>query len=233
MTWISRTARVGLLLGAISMASSPSLAQEVLVTRDSPKRSVNLSIDFTSLSYKQTGKANYSCYGVTPKIGYFQRISRATEFRADAFTMPVTLSSSNEGTSVFLYGMSARFGLKMRTTRGSFLSLLGGGFYETMSSSSRHFGYTDIAGPRFSALWQLNLNQKDQLITSIKYGLIFDGLSLLPTSSRQLGGSFGYFRQFRKGRSVSFSLDYSQLRVGIGRSVGSASMASFGVSFGF
>ena len=210
---------------AVSTASNeqPSLGQ-----------SWSVALGISSISYSQTGLADFSEVTLTPKFSFQYPLGQNWDLAMNAFFASIPISTNQSGIKAYFLGVNARAGYALPFIQKPWtISLAGGGYFATMYTSGRTFGYRNMFGPQIFPVIRRSIGEKDTVGTYFKYSPVSQGGSSFSFSSHELATGISFTRLFARGRSASLSLDYSQITVDVEPVVASASSVTVGAAYGF
>jgi hypothetical protein len=123
-----------------------------------------------------------------------------------------TLSKSGADEVKFL-GLNLRLGYIFPQVRAPWrLSLYGGWYYTSASSSSDTFGYRNVSGPQLYPSLRRTLANGHAVSTYLKFSPIFNSLGLLGLSNSEIATGIGYLIP-SESHTYSINLDFARLHL--------------------
>ena len=202
------------------------------------------SIGITSYSFDQKSQIDSSDPGVAFSSVYLSGrvelrwfVTPRLEFVANAFTNLMSLSVSLPGLSFRLLGLNIRGGYALPFMKPPYkLSIYGGGYYNSLSSSDNTVGYVTLYPQVFLTLIRA-LGRQNSISAFLKYAEVMGGLSF---QGRELAGGLSWTRYLGGSHPLSVSTELADLNyssVNADQSVSQDTVhsraLSLGVGYGF
>ncbi len=190
-------------------------------------------MDFTSLSYKQSAKSDFSIQALTLKTGYFKPVfSGAFTVGGSVFVTLLGLSQNIADTSVRFLGVNFRMGYNFPQIPSPWgVSLLFGGYYSTMFVTKNKFGYSNLYGPQIYPAIKRKFAKGDALSAYLKLSPITDGVSILSLSTRELAMGVAWSFKLKGGHLLSLDLNFADLALSLSGSTASSSLWAIGSTY--
>ena len=174
---------------------------------------VSPGLGVSSIHFTQTDKADYSSMVATVKVSanYFL-FPPKWDLGFSGFMNLATLSKSGADEVRFL-GLNLRMGYIFPQVKAPWrLSLYGGWYYTSASSSSETFGYRNVSGPQLYPSIRRTLSNGHAVSTYLKFSPIFNSLGLLGLSNSEIATGFGYLIP-SENHTYSINLDFARLHL--------------------
>lgn len=187
------------------------------------RHSFALGAGLSFLSYSQaatdaTNAVSINEKAVTIKGSYVYRLAPPSwDLGITVFGTGAVLSSDLPGVTAKYLGANFRIGYAIpRIAEPWRLLIMVGGYYTTMSVSSGEFGFKNLSGAQFFPVLRRMFNGGDSVSSYFKFSPVSaGGISVANPSNREIGLGLTYNMVLRSGRSIPFSMDYSNLKIGI------------------
>lgn len=195
---------------------------------------VSVGIGPTTVSYQETGIADYSSIVLTGKANYTRMLfSPKWSVGVSGYVTLIPITENYEASARFL-GLNFRLGYNFLSIPPPWkLSLLVGSYYATMFVKGNTFGFENVNGPQIYPLVQRMLNKGKSVRGYFKLSPLSTNSAGLSFASRELafGVEYVFFNKRGKTRSVGF--DYSDFLVSLPDQTLAAKTISLSVSYGF
>lgn len=193
-----------------------------------------VGLGVSSITYSQTTLPDLSEIALTPKVSYQHPLSHHWDLGGNIFMTALPITTNQSGVSAYFLGINVRAGYSLPIIPKPWtLSIAVGGYYTTMTSSGRDFGYRNMFGPQVFPVLRRSLGPKNMIGTYFKYSPVTGGGSPFNFSSHELATGLSLTHLLANRKSISFTLDYSQITVQISPIVATNTAITGGASYGF
>ncbi len=200
----------------------------------SAKHFVGVGLGPTLLTYSQTNFTDYTATLVTVKASYRYKILPPNlDLGTNVFYNAFTIGSSNDSTSAHFLGFNLRGGYRFPFEETPWtLQLMGGIYYNTMSVTSKSFGFQNLAGPQLYPTISRSMGKGNFAFAYLKFSPVASNFKVRSLSSREmaLGGGWTFLY---KGKRISTSLHYADLQIKILHYVGRSKTISLDLAYEF
>jgi hypothetical protein len=190
-------------------------------------------VGFTSLSFKDSRKPDFSQLALTGKISFLTPVFPPRwDFGFTTYLTLVPLTSNQPKSARFL-GVNFRIGYVLPGVKDPWrVTLLGGLYYTTMFVSTGDFGFQNLAGPQLFPVVMRTFRNRDSALAYLKFSPVGTGFGLITLYNHEKAVGGAYIRPLEGGRTMSASIDIAQLQLRIGRTTQVSSSVTVGVGYG-
>ena len=210
------------------------ISSKIIKFKEEKSLGLNLGVGATFLQYAQTGKAAYKAIMLSPKISFFYYISKYWDFGANSYMNVMPMWANNKKLTVRFLGINGRLGIKPQFIKQPWqMSIMLGAYYMTMFVTNNSFGFSNLLGPQFFPVLRKTLNDNNSIFFYFKYSPILANWKFRPQGNREIAVGTGWIIPIGQEKTLSFSLDYSNLKLVIQTITAKSQSVSFGVGYGF
>ena len=187
-----------------------------------PRSSFTPSFGISSLSYYETGKPDFSEWGLSAKFSYQYRLAPPRwDLAINAFVTAIPFASSRADATARFLGVNVRTGYLTPFLPSPWSLTIGlGAYYASMFVTANLFGYSNVFGPELYPLIKYTFAKGDSASAYLKYSPITNGLSVLSLSNREFAVGGAYSHRLRNGHPLSLMLDFADLSASLPDSSG-------------
>ena len=193
---------------------------------------LTVGLGVTSISYSQTGFPDLSEIVLTPKITYQQPLKGAWDAGGSLYMTALPLHSDQNNMTAYFLGVNARIGYTLPMIPKPWtLSVAVGAYYTTMFTSGIGFGFRDLWGPQIFPVLRRDLTHGNIVSACFKYSPVTSGSSV-GFSNHELAAAVSYIHLLPNLRSISGTLDYSNIQIRLPTGNASDSSITLGAAYG-
>jgi|GEM_PF-1202146 len=168
-------------------------------------------IGITSLSYTQTGRADYTAIMTTVKVSANYLLFPPKWDLGFSGFMNVASLSKSASSDIRAIGTNLRVGYIFPEVKAPWrLSLYGGWYYSTMFASDSTFGYQNVSGPQLYPAIRRTLDNGCAVSAYLKFSPISSSGGIMKLSNNETAIGFGFFIP-GEGRTYGITLDMARI----------------------